>query len=616
MRYALAPCWCGAPADRGGAVTDTTSTPRLIADTVAALPSSAAERFSDHVAARYKAGGEWREMSYAEAGQAIEEIALGLLELGIAPGDRVCILGNTRVEWTLASYGVSAAGAVVVPIYPTNSPKECEWVAGNSGAKAVICEDEGQSAKIEQIREALGDLEHVIGIEPGAGEITLDELRRRGAGRDRSELATRQEQVDPQDAWIIIYTSGTTGPPKGVVLTHANGMTVCKIVEELEFVQPDETTYLYLPLAHIFAVLTQIASYDQGTTIVYFAGDSKKILEEIIETKPTYLPSVPRIFEKLYGAAMKTQEEASEEDKKRFRQAVELGVEVRRRRQHGEEVSAEMEQAFQQADEQIFARVRQLFGGQVRQAVSGAAPIAPEILEFFYAAGVPVLEGWGMTETTGVGTVGTLEDFRFGTVGRALPGVEIRIADDGEIVMKGPNVFREYWRNPDATSETMRDGWLLTGDLGELDEDGFLKITGRKKDIIITAGGKNLTPANLENDLKQASFISQAVMYGDRKPYPVALITLDPEEILPWAKEHGLPEDMAELAESEQVQEMVQKELDRANSNYAQVEQVKRFEIMDHDLSIEEGELTPTLKVKRNVIYDRYHDLFEGMYKR
>ncbi len=597
-------------------MTDTTSTPRLIADNVAALPSSAAERFADHVAARYRAGGEWREMSYAEAGRAIDEIALGLVELGIEPGDRVCILGNTRVEWTLASYGVSAAGAVVVPIYPTNSPKECEWVAGNSGAKAVICEDEGQSAKIEQIREALGDLEHVIGIEPGGGEITLDELRQRGAGRDRSELAARQERVDPQDAWIIIYTSGTTGPPKGVVLTHANGMAVCKIVEELEFVQPDETTYLYLPLAHIFAMLTQIASWDQGTTIVYFAGDSKKILEEIIETTPTYLPSVPRIFEKLYGAAMKMQEGASEEDKERFRQAVELGVEVHRRRQHGQEIPAEMEQAFQQADEQIFARVRQLFGGQVRQAVSGAAPIAPEILEFFYAAGVPVLEGWGMTETTGVGTVGTLEDFKFGTVGRALPEVEIRIADDGEILMRGPNVFREYWRNPEATSETMRDGWLLTGDVGELDKDGFLKITGRKKDIIITAGGKNLTPANIENDLKQSPFISQAVMYGDRKPYPVALITLDPEEILPWAKDHGLTEDLAALAKDEQVQEMVQKELDRANSNYAQVEQVKRFEIIDHDLSIETGELTPTLKVKRNVVYDRYHDLFEGMYER
>jgi long-chain acyl-CoA synthetase len=595
-------------------MTDTTS--KLIADTVAALPSSAADRFSDHVAARYKAGEEWREMTYAEAGQGIEEIALGLVKLGIEPGDRVCILGNTRVEWTLASYGVSAAGAVVVPIYPTNSPKECEWVAGNSGAKAVICEDEGQSAKIEQIRGALDDLEHVIGIESGAGEITLEELRQKGAEGDRSELAARQEKVDSEDAWIIIYTSGTTGPPKGVVLTHANGMTVCKIVEELEFVQPEETTYLYLPLAHIFAMLTQIASYDQGTTIVYFAGDSKKILEEIIETKPTYLPSVPRIFEKLYGAAMKMQEGASEEDKARFRQAVKLGVEVRRRRQHGEEVPEEMEQAFQQADEQIFARVRQLFGGQVRQAVSGAAPIAPEILEFFYAAGVPVLEGWGMTETTGVGTVGTQDDFKFGTVGRPLPGIEIRIADDGEIMMKGPNVFREYWKNSEATKETMHDGWLLTGDLGELDEDGFLKITGRKKDIIITAGGKNLTPANLENDLKQSPFISQAVMYGDRKPYPVALITLDPEEILPWAKEQGLPEDVAELAENEKVQEMVQKELDRANSNYAQVEQVKRFQIIDHDLSIDTGELTPTLKVKRNVVYERYHDLFEGMYKR
>jgi long-chain acyl-CoA synthetase len=597
-------------------VTDTASTPRLIADTVAALPSSAAERFADHVAARYRRGDGWTEMSYAEAGQAIEEMALGLVDLGIEPGDRVCMLANTRVEWTLASYAISAAGAVVVPIYPTNSPKECQWVAGNSGAKAVICEDQGQRDKIDQVREELGDLEHVIGIESGAGDITLDELRQRGSGRDRSELAARQDKVSPEDAWIIIYTSGTTGPPKGVVLTHANGMTVCKIVEELEFVQPDETTYLYLPLAHIFALLTQIASYDEGTTIVYFGGDSKKILEEIIETKPTYLPSVPRIFEKLYGAAMKMQGDASEEEKERFHEAVKLGVEVRQRQQRGEEVPAEMEQAFQQADEQIFAKVRQLFGGQVHQAVSGAAPIAPEILEFFYAAGVPVLEGWGMTETTGVGTVGTLDNFRFGTVGRALPGIEIRIAEDGEILMKGPNVFREYWRNPEATAETMDDGWLLTGDVGELDEDGFLKITGRKKDIIITAGGKNLTPSNLENDLKQAAFISQAVMYGDRKPYPVALITLDPEEILPWAKEQGLPEDLGELAQNEQVQDMVQKELDRANSNYAQVEQVKRFEIIDHDLSIDTGELTPTLKVKRNVVYDRYHDLFEGMYER
>jgi long-chain acyl-CoA synthetase len=479
----------------------------------------------------------------------------------------------------------------------------------------VICEDAGQAEKVEAIRDELPDLEHVIGMTAGVGELTLDQLRERGAARDRAELADRAERVERGDPWIIIYTSGTTGPPKGVVLTHANGMSVCQIVEELAFVTPDEVTYLYLPLAHIFALLSQVASYDLGTAIVYFAGDTKKILEEIIETRPTYLPSVPRIFEKLYAAAMKMQEQASDEDRRRFGEAIKLGVEVRRRRQRGEEVPEAMEKAFQEADERIFSRVRQLFGGQVRQAVSGAAPIAPEILEFFYASGVPVLEGWGMTESTGVGTVGTLEHFKFGTVGRALPGIEIRTADeDGEILMRGPNVFKEYWRNPEATAETLIDGWLHTGDLGEIDAEGFVKITGRKKDIIITAGGKNLTPANLENDLKQASFISQAVMYGDRKPYPVALVTLDPEEILPWAKERGLPEDLAELAENDQVKEMVQNELDRANSNYAQVEQVKRFKILDHDLSIDTGELTPTLKVKRNVVYDRYADLFESMY--
>jgi long-chain acyl-CoA synthetase len=598
-------------------VTDTTSTTQLIADTVASLPGSAAERFGDHVAARCRAGDEWRELTYAQAGEAIEQIALGLIDLGIKPGDRVCLLANTRVEWTLCSFGISAAGAVVVPVYPTNAPSECKWVASDSGSRAVICEDEGQRQKFEQIRDDLPDLEHVIGIEPEGGEITLEELRERGSGGDRDELASRQGKVSPDDPYTIVYTSGTTGPPKGVVLTHGNAMSVCRVAEELEFVSPQETIYLYLPLAHVFALITQLASFDQGTTLVFFGGDSKKILEEIVETQPTYLPSVPRIFEKLYAAAMKMQEQANDADRERFHQAVKLGVDVRRRQQRGDAVPAELQEQFEQADEQIFAKVRQLFGGHVRQAVSGAAPIAPEILEFFYAAGVPVLEGWGMTESTGVGTVGTLDDLKFGTVGRAVPGCEIRIAEeDGEILMRGTHVFKEYWRNPEATAESLVDGWLHTGDVGELDEDGFLKITGRKKDIIITAGGKNLTPSNLENDLKQSPFISQAVMYGDRKPYPVAVITLDPEEILPWAKEHGLPEDLAELSKNDQVREMVQKELDRANSNYAQVEQVKRFEIIDHDLSIDDGELTPTLKVKRNVIYDRYADLFEGMYSR
>jgi long-chain acyl-CoA synthetase len=590
------------------------TTPTTIASTVASLPGSAAERFGSHTAARFKKDGEWRELSYAEMGEAIDEIALGLVDLGIEVGDRVCILAETRLEWTLASLGVSAAGAVAVPVYPTNAPSECKWVAGNSGARAIFCENDGQRAKIEEVRDGLPDLEHVIGIDEGGGELSLGELRARGRERDRGELAPRQEQVSPEDPYTIVYTSGTTGAPKGVVLTHANAMAVCQMVEELEFVEPGDISYLYLPLAHVFALITMLATVDEGTTLIYFGGNTRETLAEIIETKPTYVPSVPRIFEKLYGAAMKMVASGSDEEQERFRKAVKLGVEVRMRRQRGDEVPAELAEQFEQADKEIFQRVRGLFGGQVRQAVSGAAPIAPEILEFFYAAGVPVLEGWGMTETTGVGTVGTLDHFKFGTVGRALPGVEIKIAEDGEILCKGPHIFREYWRNPEATEETMSDGWLRTGDLGELDDEGYLKITGRKKDIIITAGGKNLTPANIENDLKQSPFISQAVMYGDRKPFPVAMITLDPEEIVPWAKEQGLPEDMESLAENEKVHEIVQAELDRANSNYARVEQIKKFTILDHDLSVETGELTPSLKVKRNVIYDRYGDLFESLY--
>jgi long-chain acyl-CoA synthetase len=596
-------------------MSEATSDPKPTVATVAALALSAGERFGDALAARHKVDGEWREVSYAEVTAAIEEVALGLIELGIGAGDRVGILADTRLEWTLASYGISAAGAVVVPVYPTNSPRECAWVLGNSGARAVFCETESQRAKIDEVSHELPELMTTIGIEPGAGEITLEDLRGRGAGRERAELSDRHSGVTPADPYTIIYTSGTTGPPKGVVLTHRNAMSVCEMVQELSFVQPGEKTYLFLPLAHAFALTAQLASYDLGTTIIYFGGDTKRVIEELVETHPTYLPSVPRIFEKLYTAAMKLQEQASDEDRERFQRAIKLGVEVRRRRQRGEPVPAEMEQAFAAADERLYSRVRTLFGGEIHQAVSGAAPIAAEILEFFYACGVPVLEGWGMTETTAVGTVGTLDHFRFGTVGRPMPGVEVRIADDdGEILLRGPNIFSEYWRNPEATAETLVDGWLHTGDLGAVDEEGYVKITGRKKDIIITAGGKNLTPANIENDLKQSRFISHAVMYGDRRPYPVALITLDPEEILPWAKEHGLPESLGELADEADVKELVQVELDRANSNYAQVEQIKKFAILDHDLSIEDGELTPTLKVKRNVINDRYAALFDSLY--
>ena len=348
--------------------------------------------------------------------------------------------------------------------------------------------------------------------------------------------------------------------------------------------------------------------FDLGASIAYFGGDPKQIVPELSEVKPTYLPSVPRIFEKLYTLV------TAHGDIDLIRGATQVGLKVRQLQAAGQEVPPELQAHFDGAEEKLFKNVRAAFGGQLRQATSGAAPIAQEILEFFFACGVPVLEGYGMTETATASTVSTLDSYRFGSVGRALPGVEIRIADDGEVLLAGPNIFQGYYKNEDTSFGSIVDGWLHTGDLGSVDEDGFLFITGRKKDIIITAGGKNLTPANLENDLKRSRWISQAVMYGDRRPFPVALITLDPEEIPHFAREHGLPEELAALAGEPKVRELVQGIVDEVNSHYAPVEQIKKFHILDHDLSQETGELTPTLKVKRNVVNEQYAELFDALY--
>ncbi|HET6833582.1 MAG TPA: long-chain fatty acid--CoA ligase [Acidimicrobiales bacterium] len=581
--------------------------------TLARAAATAAERFGDRVALRHREGGEWRERTFAEVGELADELALGLVALGLEPGDRACILANTRPEWTFASLAISRAGGVVVPIYPSDSPEQCEWVAGNSEARMIVCEDASQLDKIAQVRGRLERLEQVIVMDPdgNASATSLEGLRERGRGvADRSELELRCEEVSSDDPYTVIYTSGTTGPPKGVVLTHGNCASVGVIDHEIGFVTEEDVSYLYLPLAHAFALMVQLATFEIGGSIVYFGGDTKRIVAELQETKPTYLPSVPRIFEKIYALAT-----AAAEDEGRLRQAVELGVRVRRMQQRGEEVTDGLRGAFEEADDALYRNVRGLFGGEVKYAVSGAAPIAAEILEFFYACGVPVLEGWGMTETAGVGCVNTLGQLRFGTVGQPLPGVEVKLADDGEVLTTGPNVFREYWRDPEATREAFTaDGWLRTGDLGSIDEDGFVSITGRKKDIIITAGGKNLTPANLENDLRQSRWISHAVMYGDRRPYPVALITLDSEEILPWALERGLPDDLPSLIGRGEVRDLIQAELDRANAKYAQVEQIKKFELLDHDFSQESGELTATQKLRRNVVTERYADLLEQMY--
>jgi long-chain acyl-CoA synthetase len=592
--------------------TETLAGPRTIAE----LSAFGAERHGDRAALRFKRGDGWVDRSYRELAEDVRSLASGLIELGVQPGDRVCILANTRPEWTQLELAIATAGAVVVPIYPTNSPEECEWVVGNSGAVAVVGENAGQLAKVREVRERLPDLQTLLVIDGEDGDaITLEALRERA--RDGEELDRRRQGVKAGDPLMFIYTSGTTGPPKGCVLSHGNFRALCDMVDELGITGEGDVCYLYLPLAHVFAQLIEIAVLYLGGTIAYFGGDTKQIVPEIAQVHPDYVPSVPRIFEKIYGLATAQLEKATPEQREQFHKAVKLGVRVRSMEARGEPVPEELRAPFEKADEAIFKNVRALFGGKMREATTGAAPIAPDILEFFYAAGCPVLEGYGMTETTGVGTTSTRDNFKFGTVGRAMPGVEVETAADGEILIRGPNVFLGYWRNEEATRELIdSDGWVHTGDLGHLDDEGYLTITGRKKDIIITAGGKNLTPANLENDLKQSRWISQAVMYGDRRPYPVALITLDEEEIVPWASERDLPTDMHELVRRDEVRELIQNELDAVNEKYAKVEQIKRFAILDHDLSQETGELTPTLKVKRSVVYKKYDELFDTLYAR
>ena len=589
-----------APASRGtGSVT------------IADLMGLATERHPDRVAVRAKRDGGWRDVTYAEVGEIVSEIARGLIDLGLERGDRVALLCTTRPEWTYVDFAITSAGGVVVPIYPTNSPAECRWVAGNSESRFVVCENAEQAAKIAAVRDELPAVEQVIAIEPADGTLSLAELRERGRRRDHGDGLARAHAVRPEDPYTFIYTSGTTGPPKGCVLSHGNYRSVVSMCEELDVIEPESVTYLYLPLAHSYALLIQLLSVDLGGTLVYFGGDTKQIVPELMETQPRYLPSVPRIFEKIYTLV------TASNDPGKIRAATEVGIRVRGLMDAGKPVPPELQAAFDQAERELFANVRNVFGGKLRQATSGAAPIAREILEFFYACGAPVLEGYGMTETATVATTSTLTggNFRLGTVGRALPGCEVRIADDGEILVKGANVFQGYYKMEDQSFGAIEDGWLHTGDLGSLDEDGFLTVTGRKKDIIITAGGKNLTPANLENDLKRSRWISQAVVYGDRRPYPVALITLDPEEIVHFAREHGLPEDdLAALSRSPEARDLVQGVIEEVNANYARVEQIKRFFIVDHDLSQETGELTPTLKVKRNVVNEKYAAEFDALY--
>lgn len=579
------------------------------ARTLADAALVAGEAFGDDPALQVKLDGQWRQESFAELATTVRDLSAGLVLHGVEQGERVCVLAQTRPEWTKVALAVLAAGGVLVPIYASSSRQECAWVIGNSGASLVVCEGADEVERVESLTDLLEVVPPIIAMTDCDGEaVTIAELGRQGAaaGGDE-ELDRRRAAVQVDDPAVIIYTSGTTGPPKGCVLTHRNWIRIGELTEELSYIRYGDAVYLFLPLAHVFAQMVQFACVSIGATLVYWGGDMTRIVAEVGEVKPTFLPSVPRIFEKLHAAI------AAGLPPEAVAQATRVGLAVRSMQRRGEDVPAETMAAFE-ALEPLYAKVRAIFGGRLRQALCGGAPISKDVLEFFHAAGVPVLEGYGLTETTGIGTVNTVDSFKAGSVGVPTPGVELRLMADGEIEMRGPHVFAGYWADPGATAHTVVDGWLRTGDLGVVDDDGFVRIVGRSKDIIITSGGKNVSPANLENDLRHSPWISQALVYGDRRPYLVALVTLDDDMIRAWAAAHGVVAGPGGLSEAPEVRALVQEVVDQVNDRYARVEQIKRFAILPRDLSQEEGELTPSLKVKRKVVHDRHLDLISALY--
>ncbi len=590
--------------------------PAAPARTLAALVLDAAMRHRG-TALRYPDKGDWKRITYPALGQGVRQIAAGLMALGVQPGDRVAILSNTRAEWTLADFGALCAGAVVVPVYQTNSPEECLYVLEHSGAKAIFCENEEQLAKLREIRSQLPALRHVLVFEGKADDaLSLEDLRDRATETSQEELAERTGAVLPADLATIVYTSGTTGPPKGCMLTHANLCSVVEMVRaRLEVVPGGDVTYIFLPLAHVLARIVQIFNIDAGAELVYWRRDPKLIVADVAEARPTHLPSVPRIFEKIHTTATARVEASGGAKLRLFHWAFGVGRRARAKVRQGRPLGRLLQAKLAVADTLVLSQVRALFGGRVRFAITGAAPIDQQILEFFDAAGILVLEGYGMTETAAVATLNTLAEHRLGTVGRPLPGCEVRIGEDGEILMRGPNIFTGYYKDTAATRATVRDGWLHSGDLGELDDDGYLRITGRKKDLIITSSGKNISPSNIESALAQSRWISRAVVYGDRRSYLTALLTLDADEAPALAEKVGAAGgDLAALAADPAVRAELQKAVDATNKRFARIEQIKRFAVLPRDLSQEEDELTPTLKVKRNVVYERYADVFAELY--
>ena len=537
--------------------------------------------------------GRWREVSWEEAARAVEELANGLLSRGIGKGDVFGIVSRTRLEWTLFDFALASVGAITAPVYPNTSAREAAYVLEHAEAVGALVEDETQVAKVEPLR-----LAHVLTPEE------LNELRAEGIAFAREHpaaLDAASAAIGEEDLYTYIYTSGTTGPPKGCMIRHRNYYAMTSCIERIEDLSlGEDVMLLYLPLAHNFGRLMSLWGAYAGFTIA-FCPDPYAVADVLSQVRPTLLPSVPRVYEKAHAAIAATIAEMSGPRRKLADWALRVGRKASILRQEGKPLPPALALQHRLADRLVYSKVKKRFGGRLRIAISGGAPLSTQIAEFFHTFDILILEGWGLTECTTAATVNRPRRFRFGTVGPAMPGVEVATEEDGELLIRSDTVFAGYLKDDEATREVLAaDGWLRSGDLGTIDADGFVRITDRKKDIIVTAGGKNLSPQNIENALKTSPLVSQALVIGDRRPYVTALITLDEAEV---AKANG------------EVPALVQAVVDDVNRDLSRFEQIKRFAVIPREFSPDEGEVTPTLKLKRRVIEERFAREIDELYR-
>ena len=582
-----------------------------------------AARLDARLAVKFRKQGNWVTLSYAQFFNRSLMVARGLRKLGIKPGDKVAILSENRAGWIIADMGILCAGGVTVPVYPTNTPEQIQYTLNHSDARIVFISGKWQYRKLLEIKDAIPMVQLVVSFERFLGEpalplttfYQLSEIDDPITDREREEIGGVIDAIDPESLMTIIYTSGTTGTPKGVMLSHRNILfDVCATIRKAKVLEEGEVFLSFLPLSHVLERSTGYYLPVARGAMIAFADSIEKITENMLEVQPTVMVCVPRLFEKIHSRIHEYVHELSLYKRKLFKTVLSIGRRYVYARYIDKKVPFLLALQHAVADRMVFKKLRRRFGDNLKFCSCGGAPLDREINEFFWSIGVPILEGYGLTETSPVLCNNTFDKLRFGSVGTPLESTEFTIAEDGEILVRGPQVMLGYYKDEEANKEAFRDGWFKTGDIGRLDDD-FLVITDRKKDLIVTAAGKNIAPQPIENLLKRDKYVSQAYIYGDRKPYLTALLVPTLEKLLEFAREKQLTyTDLEDLVVHEPVLELYRQRVEAVNAELARFETIKKFVLLPRDFTLEAGELTPTLKLKRRVISDRYKDMIERMY--